>query len=84
MTDPRHKAYVMGWKAGGAALREVRLRELRATDTATAIQQLGGAFNDAVRRFPPRTSSGLVEQQRLFMLFALRRGLVLTTRRSLE
>lgn len=75
---------MMAWKAGGAALREVRLRELRATDTPTAIQQLGGAFNDAVRRFPPRPSSGLVEQQRLFMLFALRRGLVLTTRRSLE
>ena len=75
MVDPRHKAYVMGWKATGAALEEIRKRELRATDTQVAIQQLAGAFNDAVHRFPPRPTSGLVEQQRWFMLLAKRSGL---------
>ena len=75
VTDPRHKAYVLGWKAAGRALREIRLRELREVDTAAAIQQLAGAFDDAVRRLPPRASSGLVEQQRLFMILAARRGL---------
>lgn len=75
MSDPRHKAYVMAWKATGAALAEVKKHELRATDTQVAIQQLAGAFNDAVRRFPPRATSGLVEQQRWFMLLARRSGL---------
>lgn len=75
VTDPRHKSYVLGWKAAGEALRAVRLRELRDTDTAAALQQLAGAFDDAVRRLPPRSTSGLVEQQRLFGLLAARRGL---------
>jgi hypothetical protein len=76
MVDPRHKAYVQGWKAAGLALREVRRRELRATVTPAALQQLAGAFDDAVRRFPLRPGSGLVEQQRLFLLLAAQRGLV--------
>jgi hypothetical protein len=76
MVDPRHKAYVMGWKATGLALAEIRKRELRATVTRVALQQLAGAFNDAVRRAPPRPTSGLVEQQRLFLLLAKRLGLV--------
>jgi hypothetical protein len=70
--DPRHKAYVMGWKAAGPVLAEIRRAELRATVTSVALLQLSGAFNDAVRRYPLRASSGLVEQQRLFGLLAKR------------
>ena len=72
MEDPRHKAYVTGWKAAGLALEEIRRRELRATVTQDALQHLALAFNDAVHRYPPRPGSGLVEQQRLFLLLAKR------------
>jgi|GEM_PF-472049 len=72
MEDPRHKAYVRGWKAAGLAIQEIRRREIRATVTPVALQQLSGAFNDAVHRYPPRPGSGLVEQQRWFLLLAKR------------
>lgn len=75
MVDPRHKAYVLGWRDAGAALRRVRRAELRSVDTVEALQQLAPAFNDAVRRLPPRPDSGLVEQQRLFLVLARRLGL---------
>lgn len=72
MDDPRHKSYALGWNRAAVELRRIHREEIRATDTPRALQQLAGAFDDAVRRFPPRASSGLVEQQRLFQILARR------------
>lgn len=43
MPDPRHKAYVMGWKATGAALAEIRKRELQVTCSGTSCLGRGVA-----------------------------------------
>jgi hypothetical protein len=46
-------------------LDAIRRREIEALDTAEAIRQLFGAMT-VCRDLPPRTTSGLVEQQAWF------------------
>ena len=62
------KLLVETWKRAGPLLELQREEEVRRCDTARAIQSLRGCFLDARARFPVDTTSGLVEQQRLFML----------------
>ena len=45
---------------------QLRAQVSRNSDTAKAIEQLSDAFESARRHCPPATTSGLVEQQRLF------------------
>jgi len=59
------RRWVETWRRAGAELGEVRRRELAATDTREAIRHLFGSAA-AHQDLPPRTSSGLVEQQAWF------------------
>jgi hypothetical protein len=54
------------WKRAAPVLDKIRVRSIRASDTAQAILQLQDAFESALLHYPASLSSGLVEQQRLF------------------
>jgi hypothetical protein len=66
--DEREKLrrWAKAWDEAGPQLEEIRRRELETLDPVKALALLEDAFNDAIRRNPPRPSSGLVEMQRLF------------------
>ncbi len=55
------------WRRAGPELERIRAEEIRATDTARSIQILDDAFESAIRLNPPQATSGLIEQQRLFV-----------------
>ena len=59
------RSWVDTWRRAGHELDEVRRREIEATDTREAIRQLFGS-SAAFPHLPPRTTSGLVEQQAWF------------------
>ena len=61
----RMREWVATWQRAGQEMEEIRRREIVATNTQEAVQQLFGS-EDAFRGLPPRTSSGLVEQQAWF------------------
>ena len=67
MSDTNLKRWSDNWDSAGRALDALRRRELAAMtddDTRRAVADIfSGALPDTA---PPRTSSGLVEQQRLF------------------
>jgi hypothetical protein len=46
----------------------MRREEIRKADTSRSIPAFDGLFEGAVRDFPPRPTSGLVEQQLCFRL----------------
>ncbi len=60
------RAYVRRWQETARIVDELRGARLREVDTALAIRALAGAYAAARLRSPPRTESGLVEQQRWF------------------
>ncbi len=62
-TREQQKAYVRIWKENTRLLQEIRDREIRETNTATAIRMFEQAFRIAVRSHPPEPWSGLVEWQ---------------------
>jgi hypothetical protein len=66
--DP--KVWVRTWKEAGPRLEAIRRQELQNVDTASVIRSLSDAFVAANRTAPPRGTSGLVEQQRLFARMA--------------
>lgn len=70
MTDEelhaRMKAYAMGWKETGEILEAERREQVRRSQTAQFAAFDGMALWHAQRR-PPLPTSGLVEQQRIFM-----------------
>lgn len=55
------------WQRAGEALERIRVRELRALDTYRAVSLL---LTPGVPLVPPRSSSGLVDQQRWFKMVA--------------
>ena len=62
------RCWVETWRHAGPELERIRRREILALDadaTREAIRQLF-ASPAALKRFPPRTTSGLVEQQMWF------------------
>ena len=61
------KKWVQAWKRAGPALREVTRTELRSLSTREALDQLADHFAYALRTARATTTSGLVEQQRIFM-----------------
>lgn len=65
-SSPELRRWVQTWREAGKALARVKRDELERIDTVTAVSQLADAFNAAMRSTPGRTTSGLVEQQRLF------------------
>ena len=63
--DTELRAFVDAWRIASARLEDLRRRDLRNVNVADHIEALNGAFEAMLAR-PPRTSSGLVEQQAIF------------------
>lgn len=61
------KRWVRTWAEAGPELQKVRDADIRAANTADMIECSAALFRDAVRNFPPKPTSGLMEQQRLFL-----------------
>jgi hypothetical protein len=59
------RRWVDTWRRAGEELDEIRRREIESADTQEAIRQLFGT-GELANASPPRTSSGLVEQQAWF------------------
>lgn len=64
-TDTELGAFVDAWRIASARLEDLRRKDLCNITVADHIEALNGAFEAAVAH-PPRTSSGLVEQQAVF------------------
>jgi hypothetical protein len=54
------------WAAAAPLLQEVRDADIRGADTARSLRNLAGTILRTASRMPVRTSSGLVDQQRVF------------------
>jgi hypothetical protein len=61
------KRWVQAWREAGPALEEIRRRELRELDVTRAIGLLCGPADYRVPPRAPKPTSGLIEQQRIFM-----------------
>lgn len=62
--------FIQKWQLAGRELVEMERDELRSltdADVGAAIQALSQAFWVALHSSPPSQTSGLIEQQRLFM-----------------
>jgi hypothetical protein len=62
----RAQQCVDAWRRAGPELERMRREEIRRTDTARSIPAFDGLFEGAIRDFPAKPASGLVEQQRWF------------------
>jgi hypothetical protein len=60
------RAWIRNWEELGPILERLRAESLRGVDTAAAIGSLDLAYKSARLHCPPRSWSGLVEQQRWF------------------
>ncbi len=65
-TAEQQREWAAQWKRAASALARVRADEEREADLATIALQLEGPLRAALAVAVPRTSSGLVEQQRIF------------------
>jgi hypothetical protein len=63
------RRWLEGWRSAAPVLERLRADAVRGSDTAAAIEQLSDAFESALLHYPPAATSGLVEQQRLFMRY---------------
>ena len=66
LEEQRVRQWIRNWEAAVPVLEELRAEAIRNSDTAAAIEQLSDAFESAHLHWSPPTTSGLVEQQRLF------------------
>jgi hypothetical protein len=62
----RGREWVDAWKRAAPELERIRIEELRALDSYTAISLLAGPADYTVEPRAPKPTSGLIEQQRLF------------------
>ena len=62
----RAQQCVDAWRRAGPELERMRREDIRRADTARSIPAFDGLFEGAVRDFPAKPTSGLVEQQRYF------------------
>ena len=61
---------VDAWRRAEPTLERVRRENIRATDTVSGIAAFEGLDIAAAKNRPPEKTSGLVEQQRIFMKIA--------------
>lgn len=54
------------WAEAAPTLEALRREEIRTADNRHILALLEPAFNHAIRTLPPRSTSGMVEMQRLF------------------
>ena len=67
MSDAELKRWAETWESAGRALEALRRRELQAMTDEDVRRAIVNLFSGAeLADLPPRTTSGLVEQQRLF------------------
>ena len=59
------RAWVQNWSVLGPELERLRREKIRSANTSESIAQFDLAFKAALRNTPHRTTSGLVEFQRL-------------------
>jgi hypothetical protein len=64
--DDLTKLWVETWKKAGPALEAIRRRELREFRYEDHAAEIDALLELGLRFAQPRTTSGLVEQQRLF------------------
>lgn len=57
---------VDAWGRAGSELERMRRDDIRHADTARSIPVFDGLSEGAIRDFPAKPTSGLVEQQRCF------------------
>lgn len=62
----RGRQWVAAWKRAAPELERMRRDELRGLDTYQAISWLCGPADYTVAPRAPKSTSGLIEQQRLF------------------
>lgn len=62
----RARKCVDAWQQVGPELERMRREDIRHADTALSIPAFDGLFEGAIRDFPAKQTSGLVEQQRFF------------------
>jgi len=62
------KQWVEHWQRVGSILEQINADELRAMDAQEAIRQIMSMCDWCIRHSEPRTTSGLVEQQRYFAI----------------
>ena len=71
MTDEelkvKMKEWVLGWKVVGPILEAERRERVRASVTRTGFRSFDGMALASRAEYPNATTSGLVEQQRIFM-----------------
>jgi hypothetical protein len=60
------RAWIKNWQEVGPILERLKLESLRSVNTPDALEAFDVAFKSARLQVPPRSSSGLVEQQRWF------------------
>ena len=60
------KSWVENWKRVGPLLQQIEADELRAKDQAVAIRRILPMIDWCCQRAIPKTTSGLVEQQKYF------------------
>ncbi len=54
------------WDRAAPVMQRLRDEDIRAANTAEAIEAFDGFFKDAARHYHPLPTSGLIEQQRWF------------------
>ena len=64
---PDNRGFVEHWKKAGPMLAKVRRAELRNYDYEKHRHEIDALLAIAAAHAAPRTTSGLVEQQRLFL-----------------
>ncbi len=60
-------AYIAAWKRAGPELEKQRRADIRAANTAQAMRIFTGSAHWYAKNRPELKTSGLIEQQRLFM-----------------
>lgn len=63
--EDRLRAWVRNWEVLGPKLERLRRESIRSANTQESIKLFDLAFKAALRNTPPRTTSGLIEFQRL-------------------
>jgi hypothetical protein len=62
----RQLEFITRWSSVGSALEAIKRRELREFRHEDHVREIDGLLDLAARHSMPRTTSGFVEQQRLF------------------
>ena len=65
LVTPQLRSWVESWREADVALARVKRTALERLDTRDALRQLSDAFA-AAAKVPRTTTTGLVEQQRIF------------------